>query len=154
MRVNSVLKTSIVMLALSLLSVKCDDDTPVMVEGDVDAPVLSIVNPDEGDLFYTENGMDTPDYVIIEANASDASTIIRGSATVYNSANEEVYYYEETSATQNGTSITTIYTSFRTSDPGEYDIVFEFEDANGNSNSLVVKVTCLPSDIGDTDLPS
>lgn len=137
-------------LTLSLMSMRCDPD-PVLIEGDTDGPELTIVNPDNDDIFYVEDGVDTPQYVILEANATDDSTIVIGSATVYNTAGEQVYYYNETSSTQNGASITTIYSSFRTVEPGEYRIVFEFEDAVGNSSSITRIVTCLPS---ESDLPS
>lgn len=143
MRFQTLSKTSILLLGLTLFSFKCSsDDGPVLTEGDENGPVISIVNPDDNDLFYTDGGMDSPDYIIIEANASDDSTISIGSATVYNSDGLQVYYYDETSSTQNGASITTIYTSFRTIDPGEYTIVFEFEDALGNSSALTRIVSC------------
>ena len=138
-------------LTLSLMSIDCDED-PVIVEGDMEGPEITIINPDDNDIFYVEDGVDTPKYVILEANATDDdSSIVIGSATVYNSSGEQVYYYDETSGSQNGASITTIYSSFRTDVPGEYRIEFEFEDAAGNSSIITRIVTCLPS---ESDLPS
>ena len=58
---------------------------------------------------------------------SNDSTIIKGSVTVKNSAGDSVYYYEETAATQNNASITTIYSSFRTTEPGVYSLVYALE---------------------------
>ena len=138
------------LLILSLMSMKCNPD-PVEVEGDTDGPELSIINPDNNDIFYVEGGSQTPNYLILEADASDTSTITIGSVTVYNSSEEEVFYYEETSSTQNGASISTIYTSFTTEDIGENSIVFEFEDAAGNSSSITRIATCLAS---ESNLPS
>ena len=152
MRFQTLLKLSVVLLGLTLFSFQCSsDDGPTLTEGDEDGPVISIVNPDDNDLFYTDGGIDTPDYVIIEANATDDSTISIGSATVYNNSGQQVYYYDETSSSQNGASITTIYTSFRTFEPGDYTIVFEFEDALGNSASLTRSVTCQYSEPEDSD---
>ncbi|MEY8848273.1 hypothetical protein AB9K26_05635 [Psychroserpens sp. XS_ASV72] len=152
MRTGIFYKGLFLVLCLSLFSFDCsNDDGPDRIEGDEDAPIISVVNPDEGDVFYTDGGVETPDYIIIEANASDTSTITIGSATVYNSTNDIVYYYDETSQTQNNTSITTIYTSFRTLHPGNYVVVIEFIDANGNSSSVIRNVTCLFSEGEGTD---
>jgi len=151
MKSQSLSKLTLLLVCLMLFNFKCSDDTPVLAEGDEEGPEIFIVNPDDNDIFYTENGVDSPDYVIIEANATDDSTIRIGSATVYNSSGNQVYYYEETTSTQNGASITTIYTSFRTIEPGEYSIVFEFEDALGNSTTHTRIVTCQFSEPGDVD---
>ncbi len=152
MRFQTLLKLSVVLLGLTLFSFQCSsDDGPTLTEGDEDGPVISIVNPDDNDLFYTDGGIDTPDYVIIEANATDDSTISIGSATVYNNSGQQVYYYDETSSSQNGASITTIYTSFRTFEPGDYTIVFEFEDALGNSATLTRNVSCEYSEPEESD---
>ena len=152
MRIQAFLKMLVVLLGLTLFSFRCNpDDGPILAEGDEEGPIISVVNPDNNDLFYTDGGIDTPDYVVIEANATDDSTISIGSATVYNSSGQEVYYYEETSSTQNGASITTIYTSFRTLNPDNYSIVIEFEDALGNSTSLTRNVTCEYSEPVDSD---
>lgn len=151
MRTSTFFRSFSLVICFSLFSFKCSDDGPVMIEGDEDAPAITIVNPDEGDVFYTDGGVDTPDYVILEATASDESTITIGSATVYNNNDEQVYYYDETSVTQNNSSITTIYSSFRTLTPGNYSIVFEFEDANGNSSTITRNVVCLFSETTDDE---
>ncbi|MCH2195046.1 hypothetical protein [Kordia sp.] len=146
---KSILSTKIVALLLfvSLCSFKCKTDDVIEINPeDLAAPEITIITPNENATFYTDGGMDSPDYLILQANATDASTIIRGSVTVKNSAGAEVYYYEETAATQNNATITTIYTSFRTSEPGTYSLIYEFEDSNENVSQVSIVATCIFSE--------
>lgn len=144
------------MCCLSLFSVDCDDNDG-FIEGEEDQileqvePVITVLNPSEGAVFYTEGGLDSPDYVIIEATATDESRIEKGSVTIFNSSGAQVGYYEETSATQNGQSINTIYTSFRTFEPGDYVLEYEFKDVAGNSSFEFRNVTCLYSEIDGSE---
>lgn len=144
------------MCCLSLFSVDCDDNDG-FIEGEEglvleqNPPVITVLSPNEEGVFYTEDGVDTPDYIVIQATATDASKIEKGSVTVYNSSDVMVYYYDETSSTQNGQSINTIYTSFRTFEPGDYVLEYEFTDVAGNSSVEVRNVTCLYSEIDGSE---
>jgi hypothetical protein len=132
---------------VSLCSFKCKTDDVIEINPeDLAAPEITIITPNENATFYTDGGMDSPDYLILQANATDASTIIRGSVTVKNSAGAEVYYYEETAATQNNATITTVYTSFRTTEPGTYSLIYEFEDSNENVSQVSIVATCIFSE--------
>lgn len=144
------------MCCLSLFSLKCDNDDGIFEGEDgpaleENAPVISVLRPNEGAVFYTEGGVDSPDYIIIEATATDDSRIEKGSVSIFNSSGVLVDYYEETSATQNGQSINSIYTSFRTFDAGDYVLEFEFKDVAGNSSFKVRNVTCLYSEIDGSE---
>ena len=82
---KSILSTKIVALLLfvSLCSFKCKTDDVIEINPeDLAAPEITIITPNENATFYTDGGMDSPDYLILQANATDASTIIRGSVTV------------------------------------------------------------------------
>lgn len=148
MRTRVFYKGLILLVCISLFNFRCDDG---MVEGDEVAPDISVLFPNEGASFYEDGS------IVFQANAFDESKIIRGSATILNSSNGiEEDSYQETSTSQNGVSITTIYSSFDDLSPGNYSIVFEFEDANGNvSDPIIRNVVCLPSDDdGDGNGPS
>lgn len=146
MKTTLSIKLILCVLFISLCSFKCQRDDIIEINPeDLTAPEITIVTPNENATFYTDGGMNSPDYVILQATASDESTIIKGSVTVKNSAGAEVYYYEETAATQNNASITTIYSSFRTTEPGMYTLIYEFEDSNGNTNSISIQVNCVYS---------
>nr|WP_321236980.1 hypothetical protein [uncultured Psychroserpens sp.] len=146
----------IIMCCLSFFSVKCDNHDD-FIEGEdgitqeQDAPVITVLKPNEDAVFYTDGGVDTPDYIIIEATATDESKIERGSVTIFNSSGVQVDYYEETSATQNGQSINAIYTSFRTFESGDYLLEYEFVDSAGNSSFETRNVTCLFSEIDGSE---
>lgn len=150
------IKVLAVLFFVSLCSFKCSKDTVQVNPEDLTAPEITIVTPNEDAIFYTEGGANSPDYIILQATATDESTIIKGSVTVKNSAGQQVYYYEETAATQNNASITTIYSSFRTTTPGTYSLTYEFEDSNENVSHLTIQVTCVPSDDDpyNDDMPS
>lgn len=149
-------KALFLLIIVSLCSFKCAKDDTIEVDPeDITAPNITIVTPNENAIFYTEDGIQTPDYVILQANASDESTIIKGSVILKNDAGQQVYYYEETAATQNNASITTIYTSFQTTTPGTYSLVYEFEDSNGNISEVTIQVTCVFSPVDPyNDVPS
>lgn len=158
MKTTLSIKLILLGLLISLCSFKCKTDDVIDIDPeDLTAPEITIVTPNANATFYTEGGIDTPDYVVLQATATDDSTIIKGSVTVKNSAGEDVYYYEETAATQNNASITTIYTSFRTTEPGIYSLVYEFEDSNANVSEVTIQVTCVysePDDGYNDGLPS
>ncbi|MUU78042.1 hypothetical protein [Winogradskyella endarachnes] len=140
-------------LCCSLICFNCKKDE--LVEGedaDSSGPVITINTPSANAVFYTDGGIDSPDYIVITADATDDSQIDMGSVTVYNDSGEQVKYYEETSSTQNGISITDIYTSFSTIHPGNYTLEFKFEDSLGNSSTVTRNVTCEYSELsGGTD---
>lgn len=146
----------ILIVSLSLFSFKCSDgdgkeegeDDQLLEQND---PVVTVLKPNENAEFYTQGGVDSPDYIVIEATATDDSIIEKGSVTIFNSSGAQVGYYEETSATQNGQSINTIYTSFSTLDPGGYVLEYEFIDVAGNSSTEVRNVTCTYSEIDGND---
>ena len=132
-----------VALSCSLICFNCKKD--VLMEGedaDTSGPVITVNSPLANAVFYTDGGVDSPDYIVIRADATDDSRIVIGSVTVYNDSGEQVKYYEETSSTQNGISIIDIYTSFRTIQPGNYTLEFKFEDILGNSSTVTRNVTC------------
>jgi hypothetical protein len=147
MKTTLSIKLMLLVLFVSLCSFKCGNDTIEVDPEDLTAPQITIVTPNANATFYTDGGMDSPDYVILQATATDDSTIVKGSVTVLNSAGQEVYYYEETAATQNNQSITTIYTSFRTTNPDTYTLLYEFEDSNANDAQVTIQVTCLFSEV-------
>lgn len=148
MKTKFSIKLIAVILFIGLCSFKCKRDDVIDIDPeDLASPEITILTPNENAIFYTDGGMDSPDYIILQANASDASTIIKGSVTVKNSAGVAVYYYEETAATQNNASITTIYTSFRTTEPGTYSLVYEFEDSNENIAQITIQAICLYSEV-------
>lgn len=142
-----------VALSCSLICSNCKKDE--LIEGedaDSSGPVITINTPSANAVFYTEEGVDSPDNIVITADATDDSQIVIGSVTVYNDSGEQVKYYEETSSTQNGISITDIYTSFSTIHPGNYTLEFKFEDILGNSSTVTRNVTCEYSEPSeDTD---
>lgn len=141
---------AVLLLATSLLS-GCFWTKDDIVEGDETAPTLTIVNPEEGEIFYTEGGPNTPQYVILEATATDESNIDLGRVTVYDSSNSVQKEYELRSSSINGGSVRAIYSSFKTTNDGNYRIVFHFEDALGNSVERTVNVQCVYNSNGDTD---
>ncbi|MDH7911284.1 hypothetical protein [Winogradskyella sp. SYSU M77433] len=140
-------------LSFSLMSMRCEEDAPREGEdADNAGPVITINTPSANAVFYTDGGVDFPDYIVITADATDDSKIDMGSVTVYNDSGMQVKYYEETSSTQNGISIIDIYTSFRTIQPGNYTLEFKFEDILGNSSTVTRNVTCEYSEpSGGTD---
>lgn len=146
----------LLMCCLSLLSVDCEDNDG-FIEGEdglileENPPVITVLNPNVDAVFYTEDGVDAPDYIVIQATATDESKIERGSVTIFNSSGGQVDYYEETASTQNGQSINTIYTSFSTFDSGDYVLEYEFTDVAGNSTIEVRHVTCVYSEIDGSE---
>ncbi|NRB61131.1 MAG: Ig-like domain-containing protein [Winogradskyella sp.] len=146
MRTNVFYKGLFFVVSLSLFSFKCDNG---MVEGDEDGPEVEVVSPNEGATFFSDGS------VVISANATDDSAITIGTATLKDSNGSVIQTHQETSAGQFGTSLTTIYGSFSGVAPGNYSIVFQFEDANGNESTPKIRnVVCLPADDGGTDLPN
>lgn len=148
------LKFILLLFLGSSLFIKCncskDDD---LEEGtDMSSPVITVVSPNQNAIFYTENGVDSPDYVVINATATDEYKIIAGRVRVLNSLNQEVHYYQELSSQQNGISIEEVYTSFTTIQEGNYTIIFEFEDSSGNIATKTRNITCQYSATdGNTD---
>ena len=148
MKTTLPIKIILVTLFVSLCSFTCRKDDVIEIDPeDLTAPEITIVTPNNNATFYTDGGIETPDYVVLQATATDDSTIVKGSVTVKNSAGVEVFYYEETSASQNNASITTIYSSFRTTEPGTYSLVYEFEDSNANISQVTIQVTCIYSEV-------
>lgn len=142
----------LLMCCLSLFSVDCENNNGI-IEGEEgiieesNPPEITVLSPNEDAQFYTEGGTDSPDYIVIEATATDESKIEIGSVTIFNSSGVQVDYYEETSATQNGQSITSIYTSFSTFESGDYTLEFKFMDMAGNVSFETRQVTCIFSEI-------
>ena len=156
MKNQKIYSALLLMCCLSLFSMKCEsDDIPTeaddgLIEDQI-APSITVLSPIEGLVFYTEGGVDSPDYIEIQATATDDSLIEKGSVRIFNNSSVEVDYYEETSGTVNSTSITAIQTSFRTFEPGEYTLEFEFIDSEGNSSFIVRNVICLFSVIDGSE---
>ncbi|MCB4808174.1 hypothetical protein LG651_07895 [Tamlana sp. 62-3] len=149
------LKNLTLLLLVCSMLVKCDFSSNyenIEESKDNSPPIIQIESPTANKVFYTDGGTEAPDYVVINATATDDSKIVTGTVTVYNSNKESVHFYEETSSTQNNISINEVYTSFRTVQEGDYSIEIEFTDSQGNSAIETINVTCLYSPIGgDTD---
>lgn len=134
----------------TLLGIDDNDEEPPESRED-NPPVISIVSPNEGATFYTEGGTDTPEVIVCNANATDESTIEKGSITIYNSGGEVVHYYEELAKTS-PIAVNGAYTSFKTLQEGDYIVEFKFEDTYGNIEIENRNVTCVYSAlVGDTD---
>ncbi len=143
---------SFLMSSCSLLGFG-DDDSPENPENlEMDAPVISIASPNEGGVFYTEGGADTPDRVVCNASVSDASKVDLGSITIRNAGGEVVHYYEEKASTLTSNNVDGAYTTFTTLQDGAYTIEFKFVDVHGNEAIELRNVTCVYSKLGgDTD---
>ncbi len=143
---NSVLPTLFGVFAAVIIGTGCPTPSP-LPDDDRVAPNVLVLSPNEGGEFFTD-----PSVLVIEATATDEYQIVSGAATVYNALNEKVDYYEETSETQGNKSITRIYTTFKTSNPGNYKVEFKFEDIAGNVRTVTRNVVCKNDEIdGETD---
>ncbi|MFD2726689.1 hypothetical protein [Hyunsoonleella rubra] len=138
------------MNSCSLTGTEDNSENPENLEEE--APVISIVSPNEGLVFYTEGGADTPDRVVCNASVSDASTVKKGSITIYNTGKEVVYYYEELASLLTSKNVDGAYSTFKTLQDGTYEIEFRFEDVHGNVAIEKRNVTCVYSKLeGETD---
>ncbi|WP_406683189.1 DUF5011 domain-containing protein [Seonamhaeicola sp. MEBiC1930] len=128
-------------LAITIIGSSCSI-SPAVDERDKTAPVIEVLSPNEGAIFYTKTSLGgaSPLSLILEAKATDEFKIIRATATVYDSDNKQYGdTYEELSATQN--IPVEVYTSLAVDLVGDYKIVFEFEDINGNIGTETRNVT-------------
>jgi len=116
------------------------------VEGDVDAPVIEIISPINNEIFYTDDG-----YLNLIATADDVSIIDFASVEVLNSVGEPVFRFDrESTITHGGVSFTvdSINAVFETITPGNYQVVFRFQDGLGNDSSATRTAICVQSSGG------
>lgn len=125
--------------------------SPQVSEGDETGPTITIISPSQNATFYTEGGIDSPDFMNLKAEGDDDSTITKASITVFNRDDDIVlewdYLHDQTIATKKNIS-----TNFRTPTDGEFTVEFMFKDAAGNSSTETRNITCIYSELsGETD---
>ncbi len=134
----------LILIALIISSVfvkcKCSDE----LEGDEEPPVIQILSPNEGLLFYTKGSSESPTKIIANAKATDNNKVARGSVIITGPDGKVAHVHIEKRPE--------VYTSFSTAEPGNFTVTFQFFDPNGNSSQVSRTVFCeAPSDGGGTD---
>ncbi|WP_412986236.1 hypothetical protein [Pontimicrobium sp. IMCC45349] len=138
----------ILMLGFTLCSFDCSSSNAS--EDDTSGPEVVVITPSEGAQYDIGNDDYSPASILVQASATDASKIELGSATFFNSQNQQLDYHDEIPSSFNELSVTSLYTSFQTFEEGNYRVEIEFTDELGNTTKVVRNITCV-LDVGDNE---
>ncbi|KJD31441.1 hypothetical protein PK35_15150 [Tamlana nanhaiensis] len=114
-----------------LVKCKCSDDEPI--EHDVEAPVITIISPNNNQLYYPNSEAENLYTIVVSASATDNNNVKSGKVTITDENGIGEMHSE------NGYEV---YTSFSKANEGVYILTFEFEDYNGNVASEKRIVYC------------
>ena len=123
----------------------------VREEVDNKGPGIAVVSPSENGEFYTDGGTDSPDFIVLNAEGTDDSSIAEGSLKVYNSSNMEVFTSNRLYEVEDPNA-RSLNETFRTATDGDYTVEFMFKDTEGNTSKVTRNIKCIYSELpGDTD---